>query len=48
MNSHLIEAARRAGLTVPAGPLDEAALGELASALYLRPARTRRPPREEG
>ena len=47
MNPRLLDAARHAGLPVPAGALDDAALGELASALYLRPARTRRPPREE-
>jgi pimeloyl-ACP methyl ester carboxylesterase len=47
VSQRLIEAAQRAGLPAPAGPLDDAALGELASALFLRPTRTRRPPREE-
>ena len=48
MVQRLIAAARSRGVIVPDGPLDDAAVGELASALYLRPTRTRRPPREQG
>ena len=46
MNARLLDAARRAGLPLPADPHDPAALGELAAALFLRPQRTRQPPRE--
>ncbi len=48
MHPRLIETARSRGVPVPAGPHDDAAVGELAAAVYLTPARTRRPPREEG
>jgi len=48
VNQRLLDAAQRAGLPPLADPHDETAVGELASALYLRPTRTRRPPREEG
>lgn len=48
MYARLIEAAWRLGLTVPADPLDDPAAGELAAAVFLRPARTRRPGREDG
>jgi len=44
----IIDAAVRRGLPAPTAPLDDVGLGELAAALYLRPLRTRRPPREEG
>jgi len=47
MNARLLEAARRVGLALPADPQDPAALGDLAAALFLRPRRARRPPREE-
>ncbi|MBS0663383.1 MAG: alpha/beta hydrolase [Verrucomicrobia bacterium] len=47
MYSRLLEAARLAGVPVPAVPPDDAAAGELAAAVFLRPARTRRPARED-
>ncbi|HND62804.1 MAG TPA: alpha/beta hydrolase [Opitutaceae bacterium] len=47
MYSRLLEAARLTGVPVPAA-LDDTSAGELAAAVFLRPARTRRPAREEG
>lgn len=49
MSEILLKAAAKRGVTIPAGSLDEAALGELAAAIFVRPMRgARRMPRELG
>jgi len=49
MSEILLKAAAKRGVAIPPGPLDEAALAELAAAIFVRPMRgARRMPRELG